>query len=108
MTEVAYDFEAPKDVLEAILAKAKKDGIEASAPVPCQVGTSPIHSPLSGAELKEALEMAILIFNTGAAAAAFFASLGDLLDKFGDRGAARTTNRSTKKSDTISGKHAKK
>jgi hypothetical protein len=95
MAEQIYDFEAPRDVLEAILQLAEAEGIEFSEPVSGGDTSSPLHSPISGAEIKEALDIAILVFKTGSAAAAFFVAAHGAMEKFGKRALVRVTNRET-------------
>jgi hypothetical protein len=97
MSEVLYDFEASRDVLAAILERAKAEGIECSDPAPSGDGGRALHSPLSGAEIKDALEIAILVFKTGTAASAFLVSVHELLSVFGVKGLVRVTDRQTKK-----------
>jgi hypothetical protein len=97
MEELVFDFEAPQDVLKAILDRAKIEDIESSEPTPAVTTSSPLHSPLSGAEIKEVLEVAILVFKTGTAAAAFLIAIHKLMQEFGLRGRVRVTNRQTKK-----------
>jgi hypothetical protein len=101
MTDEIYDFEGPRDVLEAILQLAKAEGIEFSDPVPGGNMSSPLHSPISGGEIKEALEIALLVFKTGGAAAAFLVAVRRAIEKFGKRGLVRVTNRETKESVLI-------
>ena len=65
MEELIFDSKAPEDVLKAILDQAKSAGIECSEPAPSTATSSPLHSHVSGAEIKEVLEVAILVFKTG-------------------------------------------
>ena len=95
MAEEIYDFEAPRDVLEAIVQLAKDEGIEFSEPVSGGNTSSPLHSPISGAEIKDALYIMILVFKTGAAAAAFLVAVRRLVETFGKRGLVRVTSRQT-------------
>ena len=101
MSEVVYDFEASRDVLAAILHRAKAEGIECSDPAPSGDGGRALHAPLSGAEIKDALEIAILVFKTGTAASAFLISIHELLSVFGVMGLVRVTDRQTKKPQVI-------
>jgi hypothetical protein len=69
--ELIFGSESPEDVLKAILDQAKSARIESSEPAPSTATSSPLRSPISGAEIKEVLEVAILVFKSGAAAGMF-------------------------------------
>ena len=104
MERLAYDFEAERTVLEAILEKAREEGIECDEPVPSSSTSKPLHSPLTGAEIKEGLEIAILIFKGGTAATAFIAAVRELLKKRFDKNAVvRVTDRVSRKESLIHG-----
>ena len=101
MEQSAYDFEAEASVLRAILEKAKQSGVEYEEAVPSTSVSKPLHSPLTGAEIKEGLEIAILVFKSGAAAAAFITALKDLLGHFGKNAVVRVTDRKSRKESVI-------
>ena len=103
MEERIYDLEAPHDVLEAILQLANAHGVEFSNPEPDGSISSPLHSPLSGAEIKEVLDFAILIFKTGSAAVTFIAAVQKMLETFGNRGVVRVTDRKTNETSVLTG-----
>ena len=106
MEKLAYDFEAERTVLEAILEKARQEGIECDEPVPSSSTIKPLHSPLTGAEIKQGLEIAILIFKGGAAATAFIASVRELLKSFDRDAVVRVTDRASHKESLIDASRA--
>jgi C4-type Zn-finger protein len=97
MEGLAFDFEAERTVLEAILEKARQESIECDEPVPSSSTSKPLHSPLSGAEIKEGLEIAILVFKSGTAATAFIAAIRGLLKRFDQNAVVRVTDRASRK-----------
>lgn len=99
--ERIYDVEAPHDVLGSIIQLARAHAVECSTPESDGSVSSPLHSPLSGAEIKEVLDFAILIFKTGSAAATFIAAVQKMLGTFGDRGVVRVTDRKTNETSIL-------
>jgi len=95
MPDLLYDIEAERTVLEEIIAKAKEEGIEVSEPIPSTSTSNPLHSPMTGAEVKEVFEVVILVFKTGTAVASFMIAVESILKHFRHDAAAKVTDRAS-------------
>lgn len=69
--ETAVALEAPADFLNDLKSRTSRSDIEWSEPIVISSEADALESPIGGEEVRQVLEMTIILFKTGAAALAF-------------------------------------
>ncbi|HEV2803596.1 MAG TPA: hypothetical protein VGW57_01575 [Chthoniobacterales bacterium] len=81
MPEAILAVEGGSGLMKELCALAEQHGIETSKPVSKTSPADALDSPIGGEEIRQALELATLVFKSGAAAVAFFTALKPFLQK---------------------------
>jgi hypothetical protein len=76
--EYAIALEAPADVLEQLKKQTSLPDLQWSEPIVIDSVADALDSPIGGEDIRQALQMAIIVFKTGAAAAAFAQAVYEL------------------------------
>jgi len=77
-----FDIEGSPELIKKLAATADSCGVEHSEPVSTESLADPLQAPIGGPEVKEYLELLVILFKTGVAAAGFFGAIRNVLKDY--------------------------